>query len=197
LARAGSCDISIRVVMRHYIRSFVQEVISNPSLRRLRKDVVRLYCFNLLNSLQPRPGGHLRTRFYTRSLRAAAMQSLRPTPAKPPLTFALANVVERATKRAIDGQRIFSPIATLWDEYLESKAVRALAQGLRPPLLRLYKDISTLATRHFDTYIKGSSLPRLTDTPPVNIIPDVIPPPLPPPPPAVASAPALTSTTPL
>ena len=120
------------------------------------------------------------------------MQSLRHTPAKPPLTFALANVVERATKRAIDGQRIFSPIATLWDEYLESEAVRALPQGLRPPLLRLCKDISTLATRHFDAYIKGSSLPRLTDTPPANTTPDVVPPP---PPPAAASAPALTSTT--
>jgi hypothetical protein len=120
------------------------------------------------------------------------MQSLRPTPAKPPLTFALANVVERATKRAIDGQRIFSPIATLWDEYLESEAVRALPQGLRPPLLRLCKDISTLATRHFDAYIKGSSLPRLTDTPPANTTPEVIPPP----PPAAASAPALTSNTP-
>jgi hypothetical protein len=54
------------------------------------------------------------------------MQSLRPLPAKPPLTFALANVVERATKRAMDGQRIFSLIIALWDEYIESKAVRAL-----------------------------------------------------------------------
>jgi hypothetical protein len=60
------------------------------------------------------------------------MQSLRPLPAKPPLIFTLANVVERATKRAIDGQRIFSPITVLWDKYIESKAVRALPQGLRP-----------------------------------------------------------------
>ena len=114
------------------------------------------------------------------------MQSLRPLPAKPPLTFALANVVERATKRATDGQRIFSPIAALWDEYIESEAVRALPQGLRPHIQRLCKDISTLAIRHFNAYIKGSAPPRLADAPPANTTPDVTPP--------SATAPALAPT---
>jgi hypothetical protein len=119
------------------------------------------------------------------------MQAPQPAPAKPLLTFALANVIKQAAKRATNGQRIFSLIAALWDEYLEFKAVRALPQGLRPPLLRLCKDISTLATRHFDAYIKGSSLPRLIDLPLANIAPDVAPPP----PSITASALALTFTT--
>jgi hypothetical protein len=59
------------------------------------------------------------------------MQALRLILAKPPLIYALANVVERATERATDGQWIFSPVAALWDEYTESKAVRALPQRLR------------------------------------------------------------------
>jgi hypothetical protein len=87
------------------------------------------------------------------------MQAPQLAPAKPPLTFALANVIEQATKQATDGQWIFSPITALWDEYLESKTVCALPQGLCPPLLCLCKDILTLAIRHFDAYIKGSLLP--------------------------------------
>src|SRR5271168_3746036 len=82
----------------------------------------------------------------------------------PPFTRALANVVERATERANDGQRAFGPVAALWEDYIESEAVRNLPQRLRTPLIQLCKDISLVATRHFDSYIKGSPPPRFADT---------------------------------
>ena len=42
-----------------------------------------------------------------------------------PLTFALANVVERAI-RANNSQQAFGPVAALWEDYVESEAVRKL-----------------------------------------------------------------------
>ena len=99
----------------------------------------------------------------------------------PPLTYALANVIERATERANDGQRAFGPVAALWEDYIESEAVRKLPQRLRTPLIRLCKDISLVATRHFDSYIKGSPPPRFADTPKLAAnIPEIAPPPPPP-----------------
>src|SRR5271168_4797679 len=84
----------------------------------------------------------------------------------PSLSYALANVVQRATERSNDGQRIYGPIATLWEEYIESDAVRKLLVRLRYPLTCLCKDISATANRHFNTYIKGSHPPRpIKDTP--------------------------------
>jgi len=77
----------------------------------------------------------------------------------PSLTYALANVVERATERAKDGQLAFGPVAALWESYVESDAVRKLPQRLHTPLIRLCKDISLVATQHFDAYIKGSPPP--------------------------------------
>ena len=77
----------------------------------------------------------------------------------PSLTYALANVIERATERANDGQQAFGPIAALWEDYVESEAVRKLLQCLCTPLIQLCKDISLVATKHFDLYIKGSLPP--------------------------------------
>jgi len=95
----------------------------------------------------------------------------------PPLTRALANVVERATERANDGQRAFGPVATLWEDYIKSEAVRELPQRLRTPVIQLCKDLSLLATRHFDAYIKGSPPPRFADTPKLAANTPVIAPP--------------------
>jgi len=78
----------------------------------------------------------------------------------PSLSHALTNVVQRAADRATDGQRVYGPIAALWDEYLQSDEVRALPARLRNPLIALCKDISTTANSHFDAFIKGSHPPR-------------------------------------
>ena len=100
----------------------------------------------------------------------------------PPLTRALANVVERATERANDGQRAFGPVAALWEDYIKSEAVCKLPQRLRTPVIQLCKDFSLIATRHFNAYIKGSPPPRFADTPKVAAnIPEIAPPPPPPP----------------
>jgi hypothetical protein len=110
---------------------------------------------------------------------APAPQQLPPLPA-PSLTRALSNVVERATERANDSQRVFGPIAKLWEEYAESDTVRALPQRLRSPLVRLCKDIALVATTHFDAYIKGSPPPRLANVLATSLANDVPPPTAPP-----------------
>jgi hypothetical protein len=87
-----------------------------------------------------------------------------PTTTKPlpSLSIALTNVVQRAADRATDGQRMYGPIAALWDKYLESDEVRSLPARLRSPLTALCADISNTANKHFDAFIKGSHPPRPT-----------------------------------
>src|SRR5271165_999883 len=77
-------------------------------------------------------------------------------PDSTPLALALKNAVQAASTRAEEGQRIFGPIADLWDTYQQSEAVRKLPQQLRKPLLALCQEISRTATIHFDAYIKGT-----------------------------------------
>src|SRR5208283_5724917 len=77
-------------------------------------------------------------------------------PDSTPLALALKNAVQAASTRAEEGQRIFGPIADLWDTYQQSKAVWKLPQQLRKPLLALCQEISRTATIHFDAYIKGT-----------------------------------------
>ncbi|OBT60326.1 hypothetical protein VE03_10189 [Pseudogymnoascus sp. 23342-1-I1] len=77
-------------------------------------------------------------------------------PAPPPLSQALRDAIQAASIRADEGQRIFAPIATLWDDYVQSETVRKLPPKLRKPLLVLCQEISRTATRHFDAYIKGT-----------------------------------------
>ena len=77
-------------------------------------------------------------------------------PAPPPLSQALRDAIQAASTRADEGQRIFAPIATLWDDYVQSETVRKLPPKLRKPLLVLCQEISRTATRHFDAYIKGT-----------------------------------------
>jgi hypothetical protein len=101
------------------------------------------------------------------------------------LSHAIANAVKRAAERSNDGQRVYGPIATLWEEYIESDAVRKLPERLRYPLIALCRDISATANRHFDAYIKGSHPPRpAKDTPVATTLP----------PPALVSAPAPSLT---
>jgi hypothetical protein len=85
------------------------------------------------------------------------MPSLQHSPPDPtPLSQALKNAVQAASTRAEEGQRIFSPIADLWDTYQQSEAVRRLPQHLRKPVLALCQEISKTAAVHFDSYIKGT-----------------------------------------
>jgi hypothetical protein len=106
--------------------------------------------------------------------------------APPPTTLsqALLNTARAANARAEDGQLIYGPIATLWDEYLESDTVRKLPARLRNPLTALCIEISSVANKHFDAYIKGSHPPRVrtqtTDPPPIPTTSNTIPNPLPP-----------------
>src|SRR5271165_2401393 len=98
--------------------------------------------------------------------------SLDPTP----LSQALRNAVQAANTRAEEGQRIFSPVASLWDNYQQSETVWRLPSYLRKPLLALCQEISRTATIHFDAYIKGSrptqaqpaQQPRNPLTPPID-----------------------------
>jgi hypothetical protein len=126
----------------------------------------------------PCASGNIPHRSTCTCLPATLLSALAVTP--PPLTRALANVVERATERANDGQRAFGPVAALWEDYIKSEAVSELPQRLRTPVIQLCKDLSLLATRHFDAYIKGSPPPRFADTPKLAANTPVIAPPLPP-----------------
>lgn len=105
-------------------------------------------------------------------------------PAPPPLSQALTDAIQAASTRAEEGQRIFAPIATLWDDYQQSETVRKLPPKLCKPLLALCQEISQTATRHFDAYIKGTkpsqALPNLQPIPTLTkAIPDELPPPPP------------------
>ena len=86
-------------------------------------------------------------------------------PAPPPLSKALKDAVQAASTRAEEGQRIFGPIATLWDDYQQSDTVRKLPSQLRKPLLALCQEISRTATVHFNAYIKGTRPTQALPTP--------------------------------
>src|SRR4051794_16636101 len=73
-----------------------------------------------------------------------------------PLQTALLESTSAATTRAVDGQKIFSPIAAFLDKH------RSQTTGLAPHLLRaltaLSDDLASVAQRHFNAYISGISL---------------------------------------
>lgn len=94
-----------------------------------------------------------------------------PTPPQS-LSENLSSIARATLARTEEGQRIFHPIATLWDSYLQSEDVRKLPAHLRKPLAKLCNEITSIANTHFESYIKGthagpsnSSLPT-TLTPP-------------------------------
>ncbi|THV52689.1 hypothetical protein BGAL_0072g00250 [Botrytis galanthina] len=78
----------------------------------------------------------------------------------PSLSQALTNAANAATNRANERQQIFGPIASLWDDYLNTEAVQTLPARLLKPLTALCADISATANKHFDSYINGSHPPR-------------------------------------
>ena len=71
------------------------------------------------------------------------------------LQAALENTAKAASNRAAEGQKLFSPIATLLDKHLH------ISTNLSPHLLSalnaLSTDLITVAQRHFDAYITGST----------------------------------------
>jgi hypothetical protein len=89
------------------------------------------------------------------------MADIQPPPllTPPPFTQALVHAVQAAGIRAEEGQRIFGPIASLWDAYIQSDAVRKLPVKLQKPLLLLCQEMTRTATTHFDAYIKGTKPP--------------------------------------
>jgi hypothetical protein len=111
------------------------------------------------------------------------MASSQPTP--PPLSRILSETVKATTDRAQEGYTLFGPIAALWDEYLQSDAVRKLPQRHRKPLKLLCKEISKLSLTHFDAYIKGIR-PDTGSPPPAKAKAS---------PPTTATAPNLAATT--
>src|SRR5271165_586838 len=78
--------------------------------------------------------------------------------AKPAQTLSqnLLDIAKAASARAEEGQQIFSPVTAIWDSYLQTEAVRKLPTRLRKPLAALYAEISSVANKHFDAYIKGT-----------------------------------------
>ena len=81
------------------------------------------------------------------------------TPAAKPAQTLSQNFLEiakAASVRAEEGQQIFCPISAIWDNYLQSDAVRKLPSRLRKPLTALCAEISSVANKHFDSYIKGT-----------------------------------------
>ncbi|KAI9784976.1 MAG: hypothetical protein M1839_001172, partial [Geoglossum umbratile] len=92
------------------------------------------------------------------------MPSPPPDHTGPPHSFSIAleNTVRAAATRATEGQQIYGPIATFWDQYLQSEDVQKLPARLRKPLTALCKKISVVANKHFDAYIKGTYPPRTT-----------------------------------
>ena len=78
--------------------------------------------------------------------------------AKPAQTLSqdFLNIAKAALVCAEEGQRIFCPISAIWDNYLQTDVVRKLLMRLRKPLTALYTEISSVANKHFDAYIKGT-----------------------------------------
>lgn len=81
-----------------------------------------------------------------------------PNPGLSPNSLAhnLTHLVKAAEVRSADAQRVFYPIANLWDAYLESDEARKLPTHLRKPLAKLCTEITALTNRHFESYIRGS-----------------------------------------
>lgn len=66
------------------------------------------------------------------------------------------DIAKAALVRSEEGQQIFCPIAAIWDNYLQTDAVCKLPTRLRKPLTALCAEMSSIANKHFDAYIKGT-----------------------------------------
>ena len=67
----------------------------------------------------------------------------------------LTHLVKAAEVRSTDAQRVFYPIANLWDSYVQSDEVRKLPAHLRKPLTKLCTEITAITNKNFESYIKG------------------------------------------
>jgi hypothetical protein len=81
-----------------------------------------------------------------------------PGLARPAQTLSqnFSNVARAALARTEDGQQMFYPIAAMWDDYMQTDVVCKLLAHLCKPLQALCTEISTIANKHFDSYIKGT-----------------------------------------
>src|SRR5438045_9570829 len=75
----------------------------------------------------------------------------------PSFSHALTNSLQRASERLTDGQLIYGPIAALWDEYLQTDAVRKLPAKLRNPLKALCNDITKTTPNHIHTLLADTA----------------------------------------
>ena len=81
------------------------------------------------------------------------------------LQAALENTAKAASNRATEGQKLFSPIATLLDKHLRTST--NLPPHLLSALNALSTELITVAQRHFDAYITGSTyIPSQEPKPP-------------------------------
>ena len=67
----------------------------------------------------------------------------------------LTHLVKAAKVRSADAQRVFYPIANLWDSYVQLDEVRKLLAYLRKPLTKLCTKITAIVNKYFESYIKG------------------------------------------
>src|SRR3954451_20225786 len=79
-------------------------------------------------------------------------------PARPAQTLFqdFSNVARAALAHTEEGQQIFYPIATMWDDYMQTDAAHKLLAHLHKPLARLCKKVISIANEHFEAYIKGT-----------------------------------------
>jgi len=66
------------------------------------------------------------------------------------------DIAKAASIRAKEGQQIFCPILAIWDNYLQTDTVRKLLARHCKPLAALCAEISSVANKHFNAYIKGT-----------------------------------------
>ncbi|KAI9763316.1 MAG: hypothetical protein M1840_000581, partial [Geoglossum simile] len=81
-----------------------------------------------------------------------------PGPSRPAQTLSqnFSNIARAALARTEEGQQIFYPIAAMWNDYIQTDTVRKLPAHLRKPLARLCKEVTSIANKHFEAYIKGT-----------------------------------------
>jgi hypothetical protein len=94
-----------------------------------------------------------------------------------PLQATLQETTTAATARALEGQKIFSPIATFLDNHRRQNT--GLTPGQLEALAALSNDLANVAQQHFNAYISGVPLTNSPTTP----APALAPAPLPPSPP--------------
>lgn len=85
-------------------------------------------------------------------------QARRALKAPPSFSNALSISLQRSADRLADGQLIYGPLTGLLDECLQSDTIRKLPAKLRGPLNALYKEISTITQRHFDSFLSSTPL---------------------------------------